>query len=100
MRRSALLHFAAYALLRHQDEAGRSRVTWKVIKIRSQGSRLHEADRTPPLRWADIVILGCTKIILLIGPEDTVLPVFDTTRIHAEAAMDFALGDLHADAGQ
>jgi hypothetical protein len=34
------------------------------------------------------------------GPEDTVLPVFDTTRIHAEAAMDFALGDLRADAGQ
>jgi aspartate/glutamate racemase len=35
-----------------------------------------------------------------VGPEDTVLPVFDTTRIHAEAAMDFALGDLRADAGQ
>jgi aspartate racemase len=58
-----------------------------------QIERLHRAG-------ADIVILGCTKIILLIGPEDTVLPVFDTTRIHAEAAMDFALGDLHADAGQ
>jgi aspartate racemase len=29
---------------------------------------------------------------MLIGPKDTELPVFDTTRIHAEAAMDFALG--------
>jgi aspartate racemase len=28
---------------------------------------------------------------MLIGSEDTELPVFDTTRIHAEAAMDFAL---------
>jgi aspartate racemase len=41
---------------------------------------------------ADSVILGCTEITMLIGPEDTELPVFDTTRIHAEAAMDFALG--------
>jgi aspartate racemase len=41
---------------------------------------------------ADSVILGCTEITMLIGPKDTELPVFDTTRIHAEAAMDFALG--------
>jgi aspartate racemase len=41
---------------------------------------------------ADSVILGCTEITMLIGPEDTELPVFDTTRIHAEAAIDFALG--------
>jgi aspartate racemase len=41
---------------------------------------------------ADGVILGCTEITMLIGPEDTELPVFDTTRIHAEAAMDFSLG--------
>ena len=40
---------------------------------------------------ADSVILGCTEITMLIGPDDTELPVFDTTRIHAEAAMDFAL---------
>lgn len=42
---------------------------------------------------ADGVILGCTEITMLIGAEDTDLPVFDTTRIHAEAAMDFALAD-------
>ncbi|HZH26730.1 MAG TPA: aspartate/glutamate racemase family protein [Azospirillaceae bacterium] len=40
---------------------------------------------------ADGVILGCTEITMLIGQDDTDLPVFDTTRIHAEAAMDFAL---------
>ena len=28
---------------------------------------------------------------MLIGPEDLDLPVFDTTRIHAERALDFAL---------
>ncbi len=33
---------------------------------------------------AEAVILGCTEIGLLIKLEDSVLPAFDTTRIHAE----------------
>ena len=37
------------------------------------------------------VILGCTEIGLLVRPEDSVLPVFDTTVIHAEAAAKKAL---------
>jgi aspartate racemase len=37
------------------------------------------------------VILGCTEIGLLIGQEDSPVPIFDTTRIHAERAVDFAL---------
>jgi aspartate racemase len=37
------------------------------------------------------VILGCTEIGLLIHPEDSPIPVFDTTTIHAMAAVDFAL---------
>ncbi len=37
------------------------------------------------------VILGCTEIGLLIHQEDTSLPVFDTTRIHAEKAAMFAM---------
>jgi aspartate racemase len=40
----------------------------------------------------DSVILGCTEIGLLIGPGDTPLPVLDTTRIHVDAALDFAFG--------
>lgn len=40
---------------------------------------------------AEAVILGCTEIGLLIKPEDSALPVFDTTRIHAEAAAAMAL---------
>jgi aspartate racemase len=41
---------------------------------------------------ADAVILGCTEIGLLIGPADVDLPVFDSTLLHADAAVDFALG--------
>ena len=37
-------------------------------------------------RGAEAVILGCTEIGLLIRPEDSVLPVFDTTVIHGRAA--------------
>ena len=37
------------------------------------------------------VILGCTEIGLLIKQEDTALPVFDTTEIHAQRAVRFAL---------
>lgn len=40
---------------------------------------------------AEGVILGCTEIGLLIKPEDSPLPVFDTTVLHARAAVDFAL---------
>jgi aspartate racemase len=41
---------------------------------------------------ADGVILGCTEFGLLVKPDDLALPLFDTTEIHAKAAMDFALG--------
>jgi aspartate racemase len=37
------------------------------------------------------VILGCTELPLLIKPEDCRLPVFDTTALHAAAAVQFAL---------
>jgi aspartate racemase len=40
---------------------------------------------------ADSVILGCTEIGLLIGPEHFDLPAFDSTLIHANAAVAFAL---------
>jgi aspartate racemase len=40
---------------------------------------------------AEGVILGCTEIGLLIRPGDTEIPMFDTARIHAEAAVELAL---------
>lgn len=39
------------------------------------------------------IVLGCTEIPLLIRQEDTHLPVFNTLKIHAQAAVDFALRD-------
>jgi aspartate racemase len=43
-------------------------------------------------RGAQGVILGCTEIPLLIKAADSPIPVFDTTALHAAAAVDFALG--------
>lgn len=42
---------------------------------------------------AQAIILGCTEISLLIQPEDAMVPLFDTTAIHARAAVDEALRD-------
>ena len=41
---------------------------------------------------ADSVILGCTEIGLLIGSQHIELPTFDSTLLHADAAVEFALG--------
>jgi aspartate racemase len=37
------------------------------------------------------IILGCTEIPLLIKDGDCSVPMFDTTRIHAQAAVEMAL---------
>ena len=42
-------------------------------------------------RGAEGVILGCTEIPLLISESDVCIPVFDTTKIHAEKAVEWAL---------
>lgn len=39
------------------------------------------------------IILGCTEIEMLIGPSDSPVPVFPTTRLHVTAAVEFALED-------
>lgn len=42
---------------------------------------------------AQAVVLGCTEISLLIRQEHTEVPLLDTTALHAEAAVEFALED-------
>jgi len=42
-------------------------------------------------RGAEAVILGCTEIMLLVRAEDSSVPLFDTTELHALAAVDAAL---------
>lgn len=42
-------------------------------------------------RGAEAVILGCTEIALLLTQQHTSMPLYDTTAIHCEAAVDYAL---------
>ena len=40
---------------------------------------------------AEAIILGCSEIRLLVSDQDTPLPVFDTTALHADAAIELAI---------
>jgi aspartate racemase len=44
-------------------------------------------------KGAEGIVVGCTELPLLIGPSDVHAPVFDTTRLHAEAAVNLALAE-------
>ena len=45
-------------------------------------------------RGAQAVIMGCTEIMLLVKPEHSAVPLFDTTALHAAAAVDWALAGV------
>ena len=49
-------------------------------------------------RGAEGILFGCTEIDLLVGPADSPVPVFDTTRLHAERAVELALSDVQVNA--
>jgi aspartate racemase len=44
-------------------------------------------------KGAEAVILGCTELMMIIAPEDSAVPLFDTTTLHCEAALEFAIGE-------
>ena len=62
-----------------------------IVRPESKSAYLDEIGRMQRADRVDGVIMGCTEITMLIGQGDFDIPVFDTTRIHAEAAVDFAL---------
>jgi aspartate racemase len=75
----ALVHQVIYDELCHGIVRDASRVEYQriIAGLKAQG--------------ADGVILGCTEIMQLIGPADVSLPVFDTTGLHAQAAVKLAI---------
>jgi len=80
------------------DEAGRREVHRIIVEELCRGEFLDAARRTHRrlieslvAQGAQGVVLGCTEIPLLVGPEDARVPLFDTTTLHALAAVDLAL---------
>lgn len=61
------------------------------IRNESRAEYVRIINRLVDEEGAQGVILGCTEIPLLVHQGDVKVPVFDTTRIHAEAAVDYAL---------
>ena len=61
-----------------------------VVSRRSQRALQAISERGRAL-GADSVILGCTELGLSVAQDDLPLPCFDSTHIHAEAAVAFAL---------
>jgi len=45
-------------------------------------------------KGADCLVLGCTEVGMLLSEANSPLPLFDTTLIHADAAVNFALGQV------
>jgi len=80
------------------DEPGRTAVHDVIYtelahgKIRDGSRRVYvEIIEGLVKRGAQGVILGCTEIPLLVKEKDSPVPVFDTTALHAAAAVEFAL---------
>ncbi|MFI6843213.1 aspartate/glutamate racemase family protein [Kitasatospora sp. NBC_00085] len=81
----ALVHRVIYeelclGVVREESRAGYRRVIEELVAAGAEG-----------------VILGCTEIELLVGEEDSPVPLFPTARLHAEAAVEAALGDVLGD---
>ena len=74
-----VVHKIIYEELVHGQIKAESREVYKIIieNLKKNG--------------AEGVILGCTEIPLLISSKDVSIPVFDTTKIHAENAVEWAL---------
>jgi len=62
-----------------------------VVRDDSRDAYRRVIERLVVAAGAEGIIDGCTEIELLVGPEDSPVPVFPTTRLHVEAAVDCAL---------
>jgi aspartate racemase len=80
------------------DEPGRAEVHRIIFEELTKG-RFLDSSRAAlravmaglVARGAEGIILGCTELPMLVTPEDASVPVFDTTTLHAMAAVDMAL---------
>ncbi len=77
----AIVHRVIYEELCQGDLRAESRAQYREIL-----QRLVDAG-------AEGIILGCTEIALLVGPDDSPVPLFDTTALHARTAAAWALGE-------
>lgn len=80
------------------EESSRARINESIFSELTKGVFLEETRReyvqiieALGAQGAEGAILGCTEIGLLVSPDDSPIPSFDTTQVHAQTAVDFAL---------
>ena len=76
-----------------EDRAAVHRIIYDelCVGVVKDESRRAYQDVIQRLEGAEGIILGCTEIELLISQDDVPLPVFPTTRLHVEAAVERAI---------
>lgn len=92
-------HFSAKGIETYVPDTPQRRELDRVIWQELSHGKVEPAARTAAKaiiadlnrNGAEAVILGCTELGLLIRPEDTAVPLYDTLRLHAEAILEFAL---------
>lgn len=92
-------HFAAAGIETCVPEAPQRQELDRIIWEELSHGRVEPSSRDAARRMlaklerqgVEAVILGCTELAMLIENSDTPLPLYDTTRIHAEAILEFAL---------
>jgi aspartate racemase len=62
-----------------------------IFKVESKKYVLQQIEELRK-RGAQGIVLGCTEFPLIIKPSDVGVPLFDTTRLHSQMAVDFILG--------
>jgi len=65
-------------------------LTFNIINEKSKHGYIEVIKKLQEM-GAEGVILGCTEIPLLIKEEDSPIPTFDTTTLHANAALEYAI---------
>ena len=91
----------AFGLTVHIPEIASRKLVHEVIYTELCRGIISESSRTGfkhvvselVNKGAEAIILGCTEISLLLRSEDVSVPLFDTARLHAEAAVSFALDE-------
>jgi aspartate racemase len=79
------------------DRRELDRIIWEelshgVIKPESRALARSMLDRLKK-DGAEAIVLGCTELCLLLRPDDSPSPLYDTTELHAKAILSFAMND-------
>jgi aspartate racemase len=82
------------------DEARAAEIDRIIYDELMQGKVTEDSRRTMRTFITDIakqdvqaLVLACTELVMLVDPDANVLPIYDTTRIHVAAGVDWILGD-------